>query len=213
MNVRVKHAQTAEECDQLFQLRHTVFVEQDHYLAPRPDQRIFDRFDALPSSRNMVALVAGNVIGGARYTCASNAGTPAQEYFDFEPYLPPDKRAWGCGSMLCLHQKYRGTPVAQALLNFGYLEARLRSWSHMIMVANPKVEALFRRQGWRPVSSTLFDKVHQVGFVAMLLELSQIRESARRFASSLTELDYSFDFFDVAPAQGQQSPAAPVLNA
>src|SRR5262249_31760286 len=86
------------------------------------------------------------------------------------------------------------------LLNLGFLDAELRGWSHMAIVANPKAEALFRRQGWKSVSPTLFDEAHQIPFVAMVLDLSHIRDSSRRFIHKFAELDYRFELSDEAPA-------------
>jgi len=198
LKVRIKVAETTDEFDQLFRLRHRVYVEEDAYFAPRAGGRIYDRYDALPGTRNIIASLDGEVIGASRYTSASAAGTSAEEFYDFTAHLGGRRTGWGCGSMLCLSKAYRGSPIVQALLNLGFLVGRLENWSHMIIVANPEVELLFRRQGWKSISPTLFDEKHGLSYVAMILDLNEIRESSRRVIDRLTRPDYEIEIH--APA-------------
>src|SRR5438067_6804021 len=87
MSIRVKLAQTSDELDQIFRVRHRVFVEEDGYMAEWPEQRIYDRFDAFPTTANVIAIADGRVVGGIRYVEPAPVGLPVDDYVDFTPYL------------------------------------------------------------------------------------------------------------------------------
>src|SRR5260370_7246565 len=89
MTIRVKLAQTTNELDQLFRVRHRVFVEEDGYMPERPGRRIYDHFDAFPTTANVIAIADGRVVGGVRFTEPSSAASPPDAPFDFVPHLPP----------------------------------------------------------------------------------------------------------------------------
>src|SRR5690349_21000238 len=100
MKICIKPAETVEEFDELFQARHKVYVEEEHYMAPRLDSMIFDQFDTHPFARNFIALANTRIIGGVRFTEATADGVPANEFFDFSRYTPQGASKIGSPSML-----------------------------------------------------------------------------------------------------------------
>src|SRR5215469_4053427 len=63
--LEIRLAQSASELDSVFRLRHEVLA---NYMTPHADQRIYDRFDAFPVSRNIIAVYDGVIVGGTRLT-------------------------------------------------------------------------------------------------------------------------------------------------
>src|SRR5437588_8281557 len=108
MSICIKFAETTWETDELFRMRHRVFVEEEGYFTARPDGRIFDRFDAFPTTGNTIAVDDGRVIGGVRFVDQSLVGTPADDVFDFSPFTNGAAKVGGAG-MFCLEREYRHT--------------------------------------------------------------------------------------------------------
>src|SRR3954468_20459637 len=99
MSFQIKLARTSAELDQLFQARHRVFVEEMTYLEAEPEGRLSDRFDAFPTTRNLIVIVSGRIVGGVRLTDAQEVGNPGETLFPFEEHVPEAARV-GAGSML-----------------------------------------------------------------------------------------------------------------
>ncbi len=76
--------------DALYRARHHVYVETDGYFEPRADRKISDRFDGADETYQVIAEIAGRVIGGARSTTLSARGLPAIDYYDFGAHLPAE---------------------------------------------------------------------------------------------------------------------------
>lgn len=173
MSVRVKLAVTAAEVRALLETRHTVFVEEEGYLPPQGGA-IVDLFDALPTTANLVAVSDGEVCGGVRVTLESDAGMPADAFFDFRAVVPPDARV-ASSSMLCLRRSVRG----QSRLRAGMLQmcsywAYARGVTHLCAPVNPKVEPLLRQVGLEPVGEPFVD-AKGLPTLPMVLDLQKLR--------------------------------------
>lgn len=174
MAVRIKLATTAAERDALFRVRHRVYVEQCGYLPPRPDQRIYDRFDAFPDTTNVIAVADGQVIGGVRLAEPSAAGTPADEYFDFGPFLPPDATRVGSASMLCLDHAHRHRKrLVSCMASVFYCLARQRRLSHILAPCNPEIEPQMFATGYRRVAA-VFRHPSGLAVSPLLLDLDDV---------------------------------------
>lgn len=181
MTVRIKIATTADEHDALFRVRHRVYVEQDGYLPPRPDGRIYDRFDSFPTTTNLIAVAGGEVIGGVRLAEPCAAGLPADDYFDFGPCLPREGARAGSASMLCMDRGYRHRKrVTRCLCSMFYYLATLRGLSHVLAPCNPAIEAAMLQTGYRRVAP-VFRHGSGVDVSPLLLDLSDIGDHMVRF--------------------------------
>ncbi len=89
MSTRIKIAGNALELDGLFRSRHRALVEELGSHFPRADQRLLDRFDAFPTTRNVIACVGEDVVGGVRL-CPHEADCALGRVFDFSANLPKD---------------------------------------------------------------------------------------------------------------------------
>jgi CRP/FNR family cyclic AMP-dependent transcriptional regulator len=177
MTIRVKLAQTTNELDQLFRVRHRVFVEEDGYMPERPGRRIYDHFDAFPTTANVIAIADGRVVGGVRFTEPSPAGSPADGLFDFGPYLPPEPDRVVTGSMLVLDKQYRGQArLTFALNGMGLYWAVARGMTHVIAAANPDREASFLKVGYRAVVPQFFHADKGLYVVPIMLDLQELND-------------------------------------
>jgi N-acyl-L-homoserine lactone synthetase len=155
MGLRIKLAETTEEHDGLFRTRHEIFVDEMGYSKPTADGRLIDRFDAFPTTANVIALDGDVVVGGVRFMLIPAMGGPADPYFDFSPYLPASAHV-GSGSMLLMKKRFRAVRGATfAMLAMGYQWAINQGITHVVGLAAPDAEPLFFSMGYRPVAERI----------------------------------------------------------
>jgi hypothetical protein len=176
MSVRIRLARTTDELDQLFSLRHRVMVDDERYLPPQPDGRLADRFDAYPTTVNVIALVDDRIVGAVRFVARTPAGTSADEYFDFAPFLPPQAVDVAAG-MLVLEPAHRGTPrLLRAMLGMGYDWALRRGATHVLAPANPRRRSGCVRMGYRVVAPEFRHEHSGLPVVPMILDLADLED-------------------------------------
>ena len=181
MGVRIKIAATTEELDELFEVRHRVFVREKRYFTPIADGRLLDRFDAFPTTANIVALYEGHVIGGVRIVEPSGRGVPADEFFDFRPYLPEGAIA-GSGSMLVMDEEFRKVPrVTFAMLGMMYYWALCKGMTHITGVAAPEAVKLFLGSGYKPVAPTVVHGPSQLPALPVVLNIVELNDRFSAF--------------------------------
>lgn len=175
MSVRVKVAQTAEEMDKVFKTRHEVFVEEEGYFQPNASGRIFDQFDAFPSTVNIVATVGQEVVGGLRITELSKAGTPPEHLFNFRPYLPADASKIAAASMLCVKKRYRMVrSLTFMLLSMGIYWLISKKVSHVIAAINPIIETMMKGIGFNRIQPPFTKEELGIQVLPMLLDLKKL---------------------------------------
>jgi CRP-like cAMP-binding protein len=187
MAVRIRQATSPTDLDQLFQVRHRVFVEEQRYFPPVSDGRLVDRFDAFPTTANIVASAHGRVVGGVRIVEPSPVGAPADELFDFRPYLPAENVRIGSGSMLVVEPEYRRIPrVTFAMLGMMYYWALVKGLTHITGVAAPEAEKLFLGSGYEPVQPRFFHEPTRLWMLPVVLEIGRLTD---RFATFVDRHD------------------------
>jgi hypothetical protein len=181
MSVRIRLASSVEELDELFSLRHRIMIDDEQYLPPQASGRLADRFDAYPTTANVVALVDGRIVGAIRFMERSVAGTAADEYFDFAPFLPPRARDVAAG-MLVLEPAYRGTPrLAFAMMSMGYYWAVQRGATHVIAPVNPRRRDGCLRMGYRVVAPEFRHDDGGLPVLPMVLDLAELEDRGLEF--------------------------------
>jgi N-acyl-L-homoserine lactone synthetase len=179
--VRIRLARTAAELDALFALRHRIMVDDEGYLPPQAGARLADRFDAYPTTANIVALVDDRIVGGIRFTERSAAGTAADAYFDFAPHLPDGARDVAAG-MLVLERAYRATPrLSFALFSMGYHWSIQRGATHVLAPANPRRRDGCLRMGYHAVAPAFVHEPSGLPVVPMILDLAELDDRALEF--------------------------------
>jgi CRP-like cAMP-binding protein/N-acyl-L-homoserine lactone synthetase len=187
MSVRIRLATTPTDFDQLFKVRHRVFMEEKRYFPPTPDGRLVDRFDAFPTTANIIAVAEGRVVGGVRIVEPSPVGVPADHFFDFGPYLPAGNIRVGSGSMLVVEEQYRRIPrVTFAMLGMMYYWALRKGLTHITGVAATEAEKLFLGSGYVPVHPRFFHPESQLEALPVVLEISKLND---RFAAFVDRHD------------------------
>lgn len=182
MTVQIRIARTTEELDALFRLRHQVMVEEEAYMAATHDGRITDRFDAYPTTGNVIAVVGDQVVGGVRFVPVTVAGTPADEYFDFSPYLPIDARPVAAG-MLVISRDYRRLGrMIPALAGMGSHWVLSQGYTHIQVAANPERGDLFSRSGMTAVAPEFFHETKNLRVLPMIQTLADRNDGFMQFA-------------------------------
>jgi len=197
MNLRLGLARTPLELDAAFRVRHEVFVNEEGLLPATPSGRIVDRFDAFPGVANVIASVAGEVIGTMRFMEYSEAGASPDDHFDFSAFTRDAERP-GASSQLVVRKEFRGVPgLSFSMMAMGYMWCVQRGLTHLAAVANPAATALFLKTGWRPFGEELHGERLGAAIVPITLDLSQLNKPFQRFISQ-QQVDHVFSDFDRA---------------
>jgi N-acyl-L-homoserine lactone synthetase len=174
VTICIKYGETTDEIDGIFRTRHKVYVEEEGYMAAQPDGRVYDRFDAYPTTVNVIAVDDGRVVGGARFCVASTAGTPTDAFFDVAAYLPEHRKS-GSGSMLCVERAYRRIPeLAFSIMGMGFRWAREQGLSYIIGAANPDAQKFLARLGFQPLAQARYDQHKRLLFIPVLLSMDNL---------------------------------------
>lgn len=218
MKIRIKRADTAEELAAVYQLRHQVFADEEGYMPPRSDGYLVDRFDGYPTTMNAIATVDGEVVGTIRGCEESGAGTPADEFFDFRPYLPDGARMLSA-SMYMVRRDYRDVPqLGAGMLGTALYVAVARGVTHVVAPCTPTRRELFAGLGFRTVEPEYFDEHHQLPVLPMMLDLDDLDDFFLDFLRR-QEIDDWLDTFerqfhpagDVVVRRGEAGDAAYVI--
>lgn len=181
MTIRIRLARTTDELDRIFALRHQVMAEEDAYIPPQPDGRLVDRFDAYPTTANFIAVVAGRIVGAVRFMERTAAGTSADEFFDFRPFLGPEARDVTAG-MLVLERAHRGHPrLVFAMLGMGYHWAIQRGATHVLGPSNPERRDAMLRSGYVSVAPEFQHEDTGLPVLPMILDLAELEDRALSF--------------------------------
>ncbi len=196
MAVRIKVAQSSWDLDELYKLRHKVFVEQGKFLPPRDDKRHFDRFDSFPTTTNIIGISDGYLIAGVRLTESSSVGLPTDDFFDFSPFLPKDNAKTGSGSMLCVEQAYRHqSRLTSSMMGMFYYLARLRGLTHIVGAVNPNIAQAFVKTGYELVAPKCFHKSHGLEGRPIILDTEKLTDRFIHFAQ-MQNIERFLDNFD-----------------
>ena len=119
MPIKLKVASTAKELNDVFELRHSVYVVEKKRFRSRAlnGNHIVDRFDAIPDVVNFIAYSGETAVATMRLNKDSAIGLPAEEYFDFSHVRSEldlgyrsgecERPLLGSGSMLAIHKAWR----------------------------------------------------------------------------------------------------------
>jgi hypothetical protein len=199
--LEIRLAQCASELDAVFRLRHEVLA---NYLPPRADQRMYDRFDAFPVSRNIIAVIDGVIVGGTRLTEKTAVGTSADEFYDFSAFLP--RGPLGVGSMTCVHVDYRKVGIGFYLMCMTWYLARTSGWTHVYGVINPEIKAAMVKMGAEILSKKeCYSSEHGLAFFPILLNLSRLRPDCQHVVNTLSGNHWTITIENSAPTSTRRS--------
>ena len=145
MPIVFKVAESAEDKEAIFKLRHRVFVEQEqrfHHQLPH----IVDMFDCFNETINIMAIKEENVIGSIRVVLDNSVGLPATEHYDFSPYIRSVEGKCACFGWLCTLKEYRNHPgLLIGLFKMAVHEMRKYGGTHVIATIHPPLMKLLQR--------------------------------------------------------------------
>ena len=197
MNLRLGLARTPLELDATFRVRHKVYVEEEGLLQPTPSGRIVDRFDAFPGVANVIATVAGEVVGAMRFMEYTEAGASSEDHFDFSAFTREAERP-GASSQLVVRRDYRKLAgLTFSMVAMGYMWCIRRGLTHLTGVANPTAVPLFKKAGWEVFGEEFYGEKLKVPIQPMTLDLSNLNRPLQEFISK-QQIDHVFSDFDRA---------------
>jgi len=183
MPIKITLTEDPAQIDAILKVRHAVFSEEGHYFKPTPDGRILDRFDAYPTTKNLVVLIDNQVIGGMRLTLDSSMGIPADEFYDFRQHLPPDATVLGVG-MYCITKAYRNPHIALGLILMASYFGMSHNISHVVAPVNPPVAKLLKRVGFKAIEANIVEPNTGITISPMLLEVTKLNDVFLNFTET-----------------------------
>lgn len=146
MPITLKKVTTTREKDQVFSLRHQVFVQEEARFSSRTC-RVYDFYDSFEESINILALDNETTpVASIRLTLDNPVGIPAFEHYDFSSYM--DQLEGQCVSLgwLCILKRYRRHPgLLMGLLKMVVREMRRNNCRHILATIHPPIFDLLQR--------------------------------------------------------------------
>ncbi|MDQ6962818.1 MAG: GNAT family N-acetyltransferase [Mariprofundaceae bacterium] len=171
MAYKIMLAKSTVLLDEVYKLRHKVFVEEEGLLQPTHDGRIIDRFDAYPTTSNLIVIDGDEVVGAFRLVLDSPVGTPADDYFDFRQHVPKDSQLMH-SSLLCIAQDHRSTKLTTGLTLMAAYFAEVHGVFHVVAPITPMITTLLKRVGYRMVGEAFIEPHTQATMIPMVLDIS-----------------------------------------
>ena len=201
MSIRIKVANTAKEIDDVFKLRHEVFIqERGKFSSSSLDSpRIVDHFDTLPGVANVVAYEGSKPIATLRVNRDTPIGLPADGHFDFSNIRSSIKREYldsngqepifVSGSMLAIHKDYRNKKNVIFAL-FKTAIGVMYSWdaTHVIASISEESLSLYGRLGFEAIDDPLWSESVGDTLVPLLAPFNKVFDWA--FGSISTKVSH-----------------------
>jgi len=202
MAVTITLAKSPEDIDAIFKLRHKVFHEEENLLAENPTGRLMDRFDAFPTTSNLVVKKEGNVVGSLRLSLDTRIGLPADEYFDFRPHLPEDAFIMHCG-MFCVSQAYRSPKITSGLMLMATYFGISNNVTHVVAPINPAIARLLKRVGYEQVGEEFTEESTNARMMPLVLDVNNLSDFFIRFVEENRLQDYIGEYERIFYEEGE----------
>jgi len=191
MPIRLKVANTQKALEDVFKLRYEVFVVEDGRFGKTESDsnQIFDLFDQLDSTANIIAYENDEPVGTIRICCDSPEKLPPEKYYDFSQQresiqdscfagLSPDPLIVSPG-MLAVRKKWRGRrDVTPALFKLGIGMAKSWNASHCFATVNHEYTSLYKRVGFDAIDEPFLNKSIGNSIVPMVAVFNDVYEWA-----------------------------------
>ena len=194
MPLKIKIADTPELLDEVFKIRYKVFTEEEGVFPENEEKRYVDRFDAYPTTYNLIVQANDVTAGSFRLTLDSPVGVPADEFFDFRKLLPEDSRIMGAG-MLCITTEYRDPQFFTGLLMMASYFGVSHNVSHVIAPINPVIaKHLTRRVGFNIVGEEFLDAHFKTPMLPVMLDTRELKDYFMNFVHENEMFDFIRDY-------------------
>jgi len=193
MAYKIMRANTPDLIEQVFKLRHQVFVEQEGILKATADGRLIDRFDAYPTSNSFVVVSEDKVVGALRLALDSTEGVPADEYYDFRKHVPENSCILHVG-LFCVSEPYRGVGLTMGLMMMSTYFAASNGVTHVFAPINPPIVRLAERVGFKVIGEEFIDAHTGAAMMPLLLDMNQVNDFFLRYIKNNQLQDFLQDY-------------------
>ncbi|ESP93198.1 MULTISPECIES: N-acyl amino acid synthase FeeM domain-containing protein [Pseudoalteromonas] len=193
MPIKIKVADTTSLIDESFRLRYKVFVEQEGYIEPNSQQRVFDRFDAFPTTFNLVSMLDNVAVGAFRLAIDSSQGLPADSYYDFRQHIP-DGAVLMHGGMFCIDREYRSGGMAMGLILMASYLAMTKGVTHVVAPINPAIGNMLKRIGFKQVADEFMDPQVNIAVLPLILDVAEVKDFFLNFIRQNELHDFLCDY-------------------
>jgi len=166
MSVKLKVAHSARELNDVFWLRHEVYVIEDGKFGgkPLPGEGIADRFDALPRVANIIAYDGDEPVGTLRLNLDTGGSLPSEDIYDFSAYrqqtlekISAERCVIGSASMLAIRRHWRGRrDVIKAMFKMATGVGHSWGATHCIATVNRDTVSIYERLGFKALAEPLW---------------------------------------------------------
>ncbi|MDH5545614.1 MAG: cyclic nucleotide-binding domain-containing protein [Gammaproteobacteria bacterium] len=187
----LKVARSEKELDDVFWLRHEVYVVEDGKFggSPLPTQRIVDRYDALPSTTNIIAYDSNEPVGTIRITRDSEVGLPPDSIFPFLELRQIKHKEWrletgsdsifASAGMLAIRSNWRRRrDVLQALLKMATGVCAGWGVTHVIATSNHETTKVYEHLGFAALAEKVWVEEYTNHIVPMFTKFSDVYQWA-----------------------------------
>lgn len=203
MAYQIKLANTPDLIEQVFKLRHQVFVEQEGLLQPMADGRLIDRFDAYPTTSTFVVIHEDKVVGALRLALDSTEGVPADEYFDFREHIPQDSYVMHAG-FFCVSKEYRGIRLTMGLMLMSTYFAASNEVTHVLAPVNPEIKRLIAGIGFKVIGEEFVESHTGATMLPMLLDGNELSDFFMEYVKNNDLQDFLRDYENWYYEPGEQ---------
>ena len=193
MPINIVIAKTPKLIDEVFKVRHKVFSEEEGLLKATKDKRLIDRFDAIPTSKNLIVMIDDEVIGSFRMTLDSEIGLPADEYYDFREHLPKDAYIMHTG-MFCVTKEHRSPRVSTDLMLMASYFAKSNGVTHVVAPINPQIGRLLKRIGFVAVGEEFIEPSIGNPMLPLVLDVDELNDFFMNFVKKNQLQDFLGDY-------------------
>jgi len=185
MPIRIMVATSAQELNDVYKLRHQVYVKGEGYFKDMAGEHIVDHFDTFPYVANIIAYNDNTPVGTIRINLDTPILLPPDELFNFGAYREcvnedvqlehQQSASIGSAGMLAIAKPWRNRrDVFQALFKVGCNVAKSWGATHIIATVSIKSATIYKKLGFKVLGEQFWvpsigDSVFPVGCDLTLL--------------------------------------------
>lgn len=187
MAISIFLAKTARHIDDAFRLRYDVYVDEERRFPPKPDQRVYDRFDAFPQTKIIVAVDRAQpqlgAVGTMRFAVKGEVGLPSDHFYDFSKVLEGLEGKVATLGMLAVRRRYRLTRgLVTNMVLVAWRELRAMDAQHLVAPASPDAEQILLGMGAKPVGESFGYGDPPVKMTPLYLDMMNLRPMFREIS-------------------------------
>jgi len=169
MSIIIKVAKSAQELNDVYRLRHQVYVESEGYFKDMVGhgEQIVDHFDTFPYVANVIAYSEGEPVGTMRMNRDTPMLLPSDEIFDFGEYRDrvndesqqefQQSAVIGSAGMLAIAKPWRNRrDVFRSLFKVGCDIGKSWGASHIIATVNVKSATIYKKLGFEVLGDEIW---------------------------------------------------------